>query len=160
MFSDFINQLIQSVQSTLKAFAEILPQIGFQDIAKKGISLEGSTLENPGILINIGVMGPLKGAILIGMSIDNAHQFASKMMMGMPVETLDEMSKSALSELGNMIMGNAATLLSNDGVSIDITPPSLMVGENISLSSGSMRTISIPLMSEGDEITVDVSFKE
>ena len=74
---------VNSINPILQAFAEILPQIGFQEITKKGIALEGATLQNPGILINIGVMGPLKGAILIGMSIDDAQLFASKMMMGM-----------------------------------------------------------------------------
>ncbi len=32
----------------------------------------------------------------------------------MPVEALDDMSKSALQELSNMIMGNSATLLFNE----------------------------------------------
>ena len=41
---------------------------------------------------------------------------ASKMMMGMPVTALDDMSISAISELGNMIMGNAATILLNKGI--------------------------------------------
>ena len=54
---------VNSINPILQAFAEILPQIGFQEITKKGIALEGATLQNPGILINIGVMGPLTGVI-------------------------------------------------------------------------------------------------
>ncbi len=146
---------VNSINPILKAFAEILPQIGFQDIAKKGISLEGSTLENPGILINIGVMGPLKGAILIGMSIDNAHQFASKMMMGMPVSELDELAQSALAEMGNMVCANACSLFSQTGVvGLDISPPSLLVG------IGGQVRLSVPKMIvvnfSADGIAVDV----
>lgn len=103
---------VNSINPILQAFAEILPQIGFQEITKKGIALEGATLQNPGILINIGVMGPLKGAILIGMSIDDAQLFASKMMMGMPVCDLDELAQSALAEMGNMVCANACSLFS------------------------------------------------
>lgn len=146
---------VNSINPILKAFAEILPQIGFQDIAKKEISLEGSTLENPGILINIGVMGPLKGAILIGMSIDNAHQFASKMMMGMPVAELDELAQSALAEMGNMVCANACSLFSQTGVvGLDISPPSLLVGK------GGQVRLSVPKMIvvnfSADGIAVDV----
>lgn len=146
---------VNSINPILKAFAEILPQIGFQDIAKNGISLEGSTLENPGILINIGVMGPLKGAILIGMSIDNAHQFASKMMMGMPVAELDELAQSALAEMGNMVCANACSLFSQTGVvGLDISPPSLLVGK------GGQVRLSVPKMIvvnfSADGIAVDV----
>ena len=50
--------------------------------------------------------------------------------------------------LGNMIMGNSATLLFNAGINIDITPPTLMMGENLSISSGSMRTVCVPLSHE------------
>ena len=146
---------VNSINPILNAFAEILPQIGFQDIAKNGISLEGSTLENPGILINIGVMGPLKGAILIGMSIDNAHQFASKMMMGMPVAELDELAQSALAEMGNMVCANACSLFSQTGVvGLDISPPSLLVGK------GGQVRLSVPKMIvvnfSADGIAVDV----
>ena len=40
-----------------------------------------------------------------------ALQIASAMMMGMTITELDEMSKSAIAESANMILGNAATLL-------------------------------------------------
>ncbi len=45
--------------------------------------------------------------------------------MGMPVTELDDMATSAISELGNMIMGNAATIFSTKGIVIDITPPTV-----------------------------------
>jgi len=44
------------------------------------------------------------------------------------------MSKSALSELTNMILGNTATLLYNRGVGVEITPPSFLMGENMQIS--------------------------
>lgn len=151
---------VEHVNPFIKATTEVIKTITGMEfsVGKPFIKVSPNSLKN--VVIVVGITGEIRGQAVVNMDTDTARKVASAMMMGMPVETLDEMSKSALSELGNMIMGNAATLLSNDGVSIDITPPSLMVGENISLSSGSMRTISIPLMSEGDEITVDVSFKE
>lgn len=82
------------------------------------------------------------------------------MMMGMPVDELDELSKSALSELANMIMGNSATLLFNAGVNIDITPPTLMMGDNMQISAGSMRTVCVPLKCNLGELMLDVSVKE
>ena len=82
------------------------------------------------------------------------------MMMGMPVDTMDEMAKSALSELGNMIMGNTATLLFNTGVNIDITPPTLMMGEKMQISNTGIKTIGVPLICDLGEITVDISVKE
>ena len=68
------------------------------------------------------------------------------------------MAKSAISELANMIMGNAATLLYNRGINIDITPPSLLMGENMQITPSKMKTICIPLViSSEDKIDLDIS---
>ena len=65
------------------------------------------------------------------------------MMMGMPVTELNDLSISAISELGNMIMGNTATILSTKGIGIDITPPTICRG-NISITTSYAKNICIP----------------
>lgn len=121
---------VNIINPILESFAGILPQIGFQAVERKGIALEGSNLHYQGILINIGVLGPLKGAILIGMSLDAAKQFASKMMMGMEVAELDSLAQSAISEMGNMVCANACTNFTKAGIhGLDISPPTLLIGD-------------------------------
>ena len=71
-----------------------------------------------------------------------------------------DITKSAISELGNMILGNAATLLYNINIKIDITPPTLLLGEKISISIANMKTICIPLKTELGIIELDISIKE
>ena len=56
-------------------------------------------------------------------------------MIGMPVTELDELASSAICELGNMIMGNAATELSQLNLSVDITPASLLLGDKMRVQS-------------------------
>ena len=77
-------------------------------------------------------------------------------MGGMTVDTFDDMAKSAISELGNMIIGNTATILSTRGISVEITPPSLLVGENIDVSPSIKQTICVPL-DLGDSRNVDIN---
>jgi chemotaxis protein CheX len=93
------------------------------------------------------------------MGLDVAKSIASGMMMGMPVNEIDEMAKSALSELGNMIMGNSATLLFNQGIKIDITPPSLVKGTSIEISSAGMETMCVPLVSTVGNVEFDIAIK-
>lgn len=127
---------VNMINPILSAFAQVIPQIGFSSIEKKGISLSKSTLNNDGVLISISMVGPLRGSILIGMKLDSATQFASKMMMGMPVLELDELAKSALCEMGNMVCANACTLYSNAGVvGLDISPPTLISGNGEAMLS-------------------------
>ncbi|MNW70419.1 CheC-like family protein [compost metagenome] len=58
------------------------------------------------------------------------------------------MSKSAISELGNMISGNASTILSNQGVVVDITPPQVMQSEILATFTAT-KALSIPLLMDG-----------
>jgi chemotaxis protein CheX len=130
---------VNSVNPILEAFVQVLPQIGFATIEKKSVALEGAVIQNSGIIINIGVMGPLKGVILIGMDLDSARQFASKMMMGMEVHELDVLAQSAVSEMGNMVCAHACIKFSEAGVNgLDISPPTLLIGE------GGQVRVSVP----------------
>jgi len=150
---EYINPFIKATTTVLKQIANIDFEMGRPYI-------KSSPYEAKNLIILVGITGEMRGQAAISMDIGLAKKIASAMMMGMPVTELDELSKSALSELGNMIMGNTATLLFNSGVSIDITPPSLMMGEGVSISSGSMKTVGVPLSSDVGEISLDISIKE
>lgn len=77
------------------------------------------------MVILIGVTGEMRGQVVLSIDEKKACEIASRMMMGMPVPELDDMAISAISELGNMIMGNAATVFSVRNIGIDITPPTV-----------------------------------
>lgn len=111
------------------------------------------------VVIMLGITGDIKGQAVLSLDEDMAKLVASGMMMGMPVEELDEMAKSALSELGNMIMGNSATLLFNAGYQVDITPPSLIKGSHIEMSTSGLETICVPLLSDDGAIEFDIGLK-
>ena len=130
---------VNMINPILSAFGEIIPQIGFQTIQKKNLSLVGSTFNYEGVLINLSVIGPIKGVIMIGMDINSAKRFASKMMMGMEVAEFDTLAQSAVSEMGNMVCANACTQYSKIGVTgLDISPPVLMIGQ------GGQATLPVP----------------
>ena len=73
------------------------------------------------------------------------------MMMGMPVDTLDDMATSALCELCNMIMGSTATLFSTQQMVMDITPPMSMQGDHLKLQTD-VQALKIPMSADGAEI--------
>lgn len=153
MKAEYINPFI-------KASTEVLKLIANLDFKTGAPYLKSSPFGADNLIILVGITGEIRGQAVISMSEEMAKKVASSMMMGMPVDEIDEMAKSALSELGNMIMGNTATLLFNAGVNIDITPPTLMMGQKMQISSAGMKTIGVPLMCDIGEITVDISVKE
>ena len=148
---------VNLINPILVAFADVLPQIGFQKIEKKNISLVGSTFKYDGVLINLAVVGSLKGVILIGMNIDHAKRFASKMMMGMEVTDFDALAQSAVSEMGNMVCANACTQFSKIGIEgMDISPPTLMIGQGGQATLPVAQTIVINFLVDNIEVKIYV----
>jgi chemotaxis protein CheX len=110
---------VSYINPILNSFASVLPQLGLANVRKKGMSLKGRFIESPGVMIIVGIIGDIKGNVIYGLSLDDAKKIASTMMMGMPVDTFDELAQSAISELTNMLTATVATNFSNDNISIN-----------------------------------------
>ena len=136
-----INPFLQSSVSTIQMAAGL--NIGIGKPFVKELSFKNDT-----VLIMFGVTGAMKGQILFEIPEENARKIASCMMMGMPVNELDEMAMSAVSELGNMIMGNAATILSGNQILIDITTPIIQRGI-MTMENLESKNICVPLCLDG-----------
>jgi len=63
----------------------------------------------------IGVSGKLEGNVLYGFADDCASAAVAKMLEEEPTAEISQMGLSALGELANIITGNAATLLAQNG---------------------------------------------
>lgn len=137
-----------------------MPQLGFTNVTKGGLSVKGKQLTGSGLIIIVGIVGEIKGNVVYSIGLENAKKIASTMMMGMPVNELDEIAQSAISELTNMLTANTATFFSNIGVIIDISTPTLMRGENIAVDMSSPQVLCIELIADGIPIEVNVAFEK
>lgn len=150
----------EHVNPFIKASIDVLAQTTGLLFSTRQPYIKDSPFNTDNILINLGITGSLKGSVVISMAENTAKDIASRMMMDMPVEELNDLAKSALCELGNMILGNVATLFFNEGTQIDITPPTLFRAEHVQISNINMVIICIPLETEKHRIVLDVAIKE
>lgn len=112
--------------------------------------------------INIvcGVTGDVAGQVIYGLSQPTALKIASR-MIGQQCKEFDELVASAIAELANMISGNSITMLSQQGFTSDITPPTIIKGTNVRISSSDIPVIVIPLDIEGfGEVQTNVCLQQ
>lgn len=148
---EYINPFIEASQTVLKTSAGIDARLG-------NVYLKNAPYKSDTIVIIIGLTGKIRGQVVFSMGKAVALKIASAMMFGMSVTELDEIAKSAISELTNMILGNTATILYNKGIGIEITPPSMLMGDNMVITPNKMKTICIPLhLNDQDVLEIDVS---
>ncbi|RNB90397.1 chemotaxis protein CheX [Brevibacillus fluminis] len=136
MKAQYINPFLDSASMVIQQMCNISPTRG-------ELSVKDVTFHDEHIWIKIGITGQLSGDIIYGLHKEVALRIVSAMMGGFPISEMDEMGRSAISELGNMISGNASALLFNQGVTIDITPPQL-VDDHGSLHAGG-QALTVPL---------------
>lgn len=147
IMADYINPF-------LIAATRVLKDICFID-AKVGKPYRKETeFTKDQFLIMVGITGEMAGQVILCFPNEVALDIASKMCM-MPIDELNELAKSAICELCNMILGNTATVYSTKGIAIDITPPTMCTG-SVKFISDRALNICIP-MSYEDTKSIEIN---
>ncbi|WKY42968.1 chemotaxis protein CheX [Eubacteriaceae bacterium ES2] len=141
----------------IEAVNAVLPQLGFQNIETKTVTQKTGKLAFHGVVLTLGIVGDKKGNVVYSIDLEGAKNIASIMMMGMPVEEFDDMAQSALSELSNMLTANATINFSNEGITVDISVPTLMHGERIELSLNKEEILEVTFDIDGVNLSINLA---
>ncbi len=106
--------------------------------------------------VAIGVTGALRGTLLYSFPRSMALEMV-RIMSGMEMSKLDAFVTSALSEVANIISGNALTYLAQNSLPCDISPPQVFVGENGTLTMTTEKAIVLPLITEIGTLEISIS---
>lgn len=139
---------VNYINPLLKASVTVIKQAAQLDVTIGKPSLSDASFTTDELLVLMGITGEMKGQAILDFPKPAALKIASQMMM-MEVTEIDEISQSAICELCNMIMGNTATLFSQGGINIDITPPTVCKG-NVSFKNNYAANICIPINFNGE----------
>ena len=133
--SDYVTTLLNGTIASLKNIIPINHTIGKPQLSQQSLKLQFGVL--------IGITGDVKGRLVLS---GEPSLFGSigEVMFGMPLQ--DEMLVSFSGELGNMLAGGLSTIIVENGITTDITAPTIMEG-NTTLS-GYVRSIELPVSFE------------
>jgi chemotaxis protein CheX len=149
---------VKYINPFIESFVTVMPQLGFGSTKKENLSVKGKDITYSGVIIIVGLVGAIKGNVVYCIDMEDAKKIASTMMMGMPVDKLDDLAQSALSELTNMLTANAATCFSAMDIMIDISTPTLLHGNNVSVKMSSNQVLCIQLIANDIPIDINISF--
>lgn len=150
---EYVSPFAEAARSCFETLIGSAPQRG-------SLSARPQLFTTQQISIVCGITGPIEGLVIYGMSKISADKIASR-MIGAPVVTFDNLAASAIAELGNMISGNAASILANAGYAVDITPPTIIRGTNVKVTTLNVPALVIPMeLAEIGTFEVNVSLRE
>lgn len=144
------------VQASMSVMQQVINQV-----PERGqLSARPQVFTSQQLSIVCGIFGDIEGQVIYGMSLAAADKVAST-MIGQTIVSFDQLAASAIAELGNMISGNAMTNLAAQGYKCDITPPTIIKGTNVKISTLDIPALVIPMQIEGiGQFEITVSLKE
>jgi len=150
---------VEQLTPFIMAVKEVLEQFGVTDIKKEAVFLKEEMVIDQDVTAFVGLVGDMIGNVSYCFSNQTAKKIASAMMMGMPVEVMDEMTRSALAELSNMITGHAVSVFSSNKVFLDITPPTLVAGEEMYFILAFLNTYKVVLNTSLGNVEVNIALE-
>ncbi|MCW3060606.1 MAG: chemotaxis protein CheX [Capsulimonas sp.] len=148
---EYINPFVEASFSVMEMV------LGNRPI-KGNLAMQPATFTSQQCNVVCGVTGQVQGQVIYGMSLQVADKIATT-MLGQPIKVFDQLAASAIAELGNMISGNAMSKLSDAGFICDITPPTIIRGTNVKISTLSIPAIVIPITLEQGELSITVGLQ-
>ncbi|MCG8451750.1 MAG: chemotaxis protein CheX [Spirochaetales bacterium] len=149
---EYINPFVES------AFG-IIQEVLQSQIVRKDLYLKKTSQPVMGVAALVGLAGDVEGRVLIDMSQQTAVKIAST-MNGEELTEMDELAKATITELANMITAQAVTKLFDLGFKFDLTPPSIITGDNMQVSNADVEALIVPLELPQGLVEINVAIRE
>jgi chemotaxis protein CheX len=153
---EYINPFVESGFNVLKEVLNV-------EVKRGELYLKSTSMPVLGVAAIVGLAGDVEGRVLFDMTKDTAIAISSAMLQGMdmePVTELNDMGKATITELANMITGQAVTKLHDLGFKFDLTPPAIFTGDNMEVSDPDFEALIVPMEMPQGKIEINVAVRE
>lgn len=151
---------IKYVNAFITGLIEVSGMLGINSLARTGLNKREKLKTENDVNVIIGLVGDIKGNVVLSMQERTAMNIASKMMGGMPVNEFDLMPKSALCELSNMVSGRSASELEKMGAVTNITPPTLIHGHNMVSLISQVETLVVQFSAQEGPLELNIATED
>lgn len=148
----FLNPFVEAANEVLSA------EVGVK-LARGTLTLQKSALTSDEVTVLISMVGQVQGVVLYGLSIATGMALVSR-MMAQDFTEFDGLAQSGVAELGNVITGRASIKLANAGIAAEISPPTLIQGQGVTISTLDFARVVVPLTCDFGQITVHLALRE
>jgi chemotaxis protein CheX len=153
MKAEYVNIFINSAVSVFKKELNI-------HLSRKELLKKNSPDPSLSISIIFGITGAISGQVVYSMDENFAYKVAQGMLPNkLPVE-IKKMENSAVSEIANIITGQASISLAGESNKINLTPPVVLMASDLMMDFLEIPTIALTLISEIGELEINIALIE
>jgi len=142
------------VTSTIRVLGGVLQS----NITKGEVSLTESGWPAGDLAIEVPLFGDSEGNVVLNMNTATAVKLSAR-LNGNAGTSLSPIGMDALSELINMIAGNAVSVLNDEGFDFTMSPPSILVRKNSGEQTSLLEVFRIPFLTDCGDVTIQVTLR-
>ena len=149
---------MELIQPFINAADAVLAQ-GLQcPMAIGNLSMEEEAYRRKGIAALIWVTGDIEGRIILDLDPQTAVRVASK-FAGTELPETDELVRETVFELANQVIGNAVTVLNDQGFHFRVHPPVLHTSEHGPKSSEDTEALVICFETPSGNVFLNIALR-
>lgn len=153
MKAEYANPFIRSAVKVFQK--ELNIKLSRQELMRKE-----SAVPSLPVSIIIGVTGAVKGQVVYSLDENFAFNVAKGMLPNtLPVE-IKKYVNSSVSEIANIITGQASIELAGESKTINLTPPAVFTGKDVNIDFLNIPTISLSFISEIGVFEINIAVTE
>jgi chemotaxis protein CheX len=122
------------------------------------LSMEAEAYRRKGIAALIWVTGDIEGRIILDLAPETAVRVASK-FAGTELPETDSLVRETVFELANQVIGNAVTVLNNEGFHFRVHPPVLHTSDDGPKSSEDTEALVICFETGVGEVFMNIALR-
>lgn len=153
MKAEYANIFIRSAVEVFQKEASI-------KLSRKDLSKKDSPVPSQPVSIIIGVTGFIRGQVVYAMDHNFAYEVAHAMLPNKLPAEIKKMANSAVSEIANIITGQASIELAGETEKIHITPPAVLMASDLTMDFLEIPTIALSLISEIGVLEINIALTD
>ncbi len=151
---------VEQIRPFVDSARDVLEAVVDGPVRAGRLQLQATPVPCRGVAAVVGLAGEGDGRVSLDMARATALRLAGR-MQGEPVTVLTPLAQDTLAELASMMVGRAVTTLHDRGFRLEPTPPLLVVGDNMTMTSAgpALEALVIPLATGLGEVVVNVAVR-
>jgi len=149
---------MELIQPFINSADAVLAQGLESPVSIENLTMDEEAYRRKGIAAEVCLTGDIEGRIIFDADAKAAACFAQH-LAGFEAPDADDLAREAVCELANQIIGNAVTVLNDQGFHFRVHPPTLLTSEQGSKSSEDTEAVVLCLSTQSGSVFMNVALR-
>jgi chemotaxis protein CheX len=149
---------IELIQPFINATDAVLAEMLRGPAQVANVSMETEVYRRKGIAATIAIRGDIEGRVIFDLDQDTAMRVAGALAGG-EVQPSEELARETVCELANVVIGNAVTLLNDQGYSYKVYPPLIHTAETGYVGDSKSEALVICFRTPSGEVYLNIAME-